>query len=142
MRGERPHGHTMARSQASAEIVLRLQLLKRVRNWNFDTLENGIRMNLAHRDFARVGLGEVLCPEAGALVAHAQDGEVIAELHRRLVEVAQEYGVMRGRKTRADTTVVEPNIHYPADSSLLVHGAPVPPCTCQNPTFSFVYLFR
>jgi len=52
-------------------------------------------------------------------------GEVIAELHRRLVEIAQEEGVIQGRKLRVDTTVVETNIHYPTDSSLLGDGARV-----------------
>jgi IS5 family transposase len=50
---------------------------------------------------------------------------VIAELHRRLVELAQEKGVVEGRKMRVDTTVVETNIHYPTDSSLLGDGARV-----------------
>jgi IS5 family transposase len=50
---------------------------------------------------------------------------VIADLHRRLVEIAQEEGVIQGRKLRVDTTVVETNIHYPTDSSLLGDGARV-----------------
>jgi len=48
---------------------------------------------------------------------------VIAELHRRLVKIAQEEGVIQGRKLRVDTTVVETNIHHPTDSSLLGDGA-------------------
>jgi len=39
------------------------------------------------------------------------------------VEIAQEEGVIQGRKLRVDTTVVETNIHYPTDSSLLGDGA-------------------
>ena len=50
---------------------------------------------------------------------------MIAELHRRLVELAQEKGVVRGRKMHVDTTVVETNIHYPPDSGLLGGGARV-----------------
>ena len=34
-------------------------------------------------------------------------------------------GVIQGRKMRVDTTVVETNIHYPTDSSLLGDGARV-----------------
>jgi len=37
--------------------------------------------------------------------------------------MAQEKGVVRGRKMRVDTTVVQTNIHYPTDSSLLGDGA-------------------
>jgi transposase, IS5 family len=51
--------------------------------------------------------------------------EVIEELHKRIVQLAQAYGVTRGRKLRVDTTVVETNIHYPTDSSLLGDGTRV-----------------
>jgi IS5 family transposase len=116
---------TKGRSQTPAEIVLRLLLLKHVRNWSFDVLEREVRMNLAYRDFARIGLGKVPDAKTLARIAQALGGEVIAELHRRLVEIAQQKGVIRGRKMRVDTTVVETNIHYPTDSSMLGDGARV-----------------
>lgn len=124
--GERhEHSATKGRSQTPAEMVLRLLLLKHVRNWSFDTLEREVRMNLAYRDYARIGLGKVPDAKTLARIAQALGGEVIAELHRRLVEIAQEQGVIKGRKLRVDTTVVETNIHYPTDSSLLGDGARV-----------------
>ena len=52
--GERhEHSATKGRSQTPAEMVLRLLLLKHVRNWSFDVLEREVRLNLAYRDFAR-----------------------------------------------------------------------------------------
>ena len=48
--------------------------------------------------------------------------EVMAEWHERIVELAHEHGGRRGRKLRVDTTVVETNLHYPTDSSLLGDG--------------------
>jgi IS5 family transposase len=119
------HSATRGRSQTPAEMVLRLLLLKHVRHWSFDTLEREVRMNLCYRDFARIGLGKVPDAKTLARIAQALGGEVIAELHRRLVEIAQEEGVIQGRKLRVDTTVVETNIHYPTDSSLLGDGARV-----------------
>jgi IS5 family transposase len=116
---------TKGRSQTPAEMVLRLLLLKHVRNWSFDVLEREVRMNLAYRDFARVGLGKVPDAKTLARIAQALGGEVISELHRRLVEIAQDKGVIRGRKMRVDTTVVETNIHHPTDSSMLGDGARV-----------------
>jgi IS5 family transposase len=116
---------TKGRSQTPAEMVLRLLLLKHVRNWSFDTLEREVKLNLAYRDFTRIGMGKVPDAKTLARIAQALGGEVIAELHRRLVEIAQEEGVIRGRKLRVDTTVVETNIHYPTDSSLLGDGARV-----------------
>ena len=124
--GERhEHSATKGRSQTPAEMVLRLLLLKHVRNWGFDTLEREVRANLVYRDFTRIGMGKVPDAKTLARIAQALGGAVIAELHRRLVEIAQEEGVLQGRKLRVDTTVVETNIHYPTDSSLLGDGARV-----------------
>jgi transposase, IS5 family len=69
--GERhEHSKTRGRSQTPAEIVLRLLLLKHVRNWSYDTLEREVKMNLAYRDFTRIGLGKV--PDAKTLARIAQ----------------------------------------------------------------------
>ena len=119
------HSAIRGRWQTPAEMVLRLLLLKHVRNWSFDTLEREVRANLVYRDFTRIGMGKVPDAKTLARIAQALGGEVIAELHRRLVKMAQEQGVIRGRKMRVDTTVVETNIHYPTDSSLLGDGARV-----------------
>jgi IS5 family transposase len=75
---------TKGRSQTPAEMVLRLLLLKHVRNWSFDTLEHEVRANLAYRDFTRIGLGKVSDAKTLARIAQALGGDVIAELHRRL----------------------------------------------------------
>src|SRR5258708_39600449 len=92
-------------------------------NWSFATLEREVRMNLAYRDFTRIGIGKVPDAKTLARIAQALGGEAIAELHRRLVEIAQQEGVIQGRKLRVHTTVVETNMHYPTDSSLLGDGA-------------------
>jgi transposase, IS5 family len=124
--GERHrHSATRGRAQTPAETALRLLLLKHVRNWSFDRLEREVVANLVYRDFSRIGLGKVPDAKTLARIAQALGGEVIAHLHERLVAMAQEQGVIRGRKMRVDTTVVETNIHYPTDSSLLGDGARV-----------------
>jgi len=51
--------------------------------------------------------------------------EVVHRIHQRVVERARHEGVARGRKLRIDTTVVESNIHYPTDSTLLQDGVRV-----------------
>jgi IS5 family transposase len=47
---------------------------------------------------------------------------VTQKIHERVVEVACEQGVAQGRRLKTDTTVVESNLHYPTDSSLLGDG--------------------
>ena len=54
-----------------------------------------------------------------ARLGQAIGPEVIGKLHGRLLELARERGVVQWRKMRVDTTVVETNIHYPTDRSLL-----------------------
>jgi transposase, IS5 family len=119
------HSSSLGRAQTPAETVLRLLLLKHVRNWSFDTLEREVTLNLAYREFVRIGLNKVPDAKTLARIAQALGGEVIEKLHQRLVGLAQERGVVQGRKMRVDTTVVETNIHYPTDSSLLGDGARV-----------------
>lgn len=113
------------RMQTPAEVVLRLLLLKHIRNWSYDALEREVRANLVYRAFTRIGDESV--PDAKTLARLGQllGPEVIAELHKRVVALAQERGVIQGRKLRVDTTAVETNIHYPTDSSLLGDGTRV-----------------
>jgi len=117
-----PKSRTRGRLGAPAEIVVRMLLLKHIRNWSFDVVEREVRPNLLYRQFTRVAAGKV--PDAKTLgrQARALGPEVIQQIHRRVVELAVESGVVQGRKMRVDTTVVETNIHYPTDSSLLNDG--------------------
>jgi len=124
--GERyPQSRRRGREQTPAEVVLRLLLLKHIRNWSYDTLEREVRAHLVYRAFTRIGDAKV--PDAKTLARLGQliGPEVMEELHQRIVQLAQEHGVTRGRKLRVDTTVVETNIHYPTDSSLLGDGTRV-----------------
>ena len=114
---------TRGRLQTPAEVALRLLILKHVRNWGYDTLEREVRANLVYRAFTRIGDEKVPDAKTLARIGQAVGPEVIRELHERMVELAREHGVVQGRKMRVDTTVVETNIHYPTDSSLLGDGA-------------------
>src|ERR1019366_7711975 len=117
---------------SAAEVLLRLLLLKHIRNWSYDVLEREVRANLVYRAFTRIGDEKV--PDAKTLARLGQlvGPKVIEQLHERVVELAQEHGVTRGRKLRVDTTVVETNIHYPTDSSLLGDGTRVLPRTMKK----------
>jgi IS5 family transposase len=116
---------TSGRPQTPAEVALRMLILKHVRNWSYETLEREVRANVVYRSFCRIGTEKV--PDAKTLVRLGQviGPETIAELHGRIVALAQQRGVIRGRKMRVDTTVVESNIHYPTDSGLLNDGTRV-----------------
>jgi IS5 family transposase len=101
----RPKSRTRGRRGVAAEIVLRMMLLKHIRNWSFEDLEHEVRPNLLYREFTRVGSGKV--PDAKTLgrQALALGPDVIEQIHRRMVELAVENKVVQGRKMRVDTTV-------------------------------------
>jgi IS5 family transposase len=121
----RKQSRTRGRRQTPAEVALRMLVLKHARNWSFETLEREVRVNLVYREFRRVGTEKVPDAKVVAKIAQVIGPDVVAELHRRIVELARENRVVAGRKMRVDTTVVETNIHYPTDSSLLGDGARV-----------------
>jgi IS5 family transposase len=120
-----PQSRVRGREQTPAEVTLRMLILKHVRNWSYETLEREVRANVVYRSFCRIGMEKV--PDAKTLVRLGQaiGPETIAELHDRIVALARKQGVIRGRKMRVDTTVVESNIHYPTDSGLLNDGTRV-----------------
>ena len=120
-----PKSRTRGRPGTPAEVVLRLLILKHVRNWSYGVLEREVRANLVYRDFTRVGAGKAPDAKTMGRWGVALGPEVIKQIHDRMVQIAHDHRVMEGRRMRIDTTVVESNIHYPTDSSLLGDGVRV-----------------
>ena len=120
-----PKSRSRGRLGTPAEVVLRLLILKHIRNWSYGVLEREVRANLVYRDFTRVGGAKT--PDATTMGRWgvALGGDVIKQIHTRMVTMAQSHGLTEGRRMRVDTTVVETNIHHPTDSSLLGDGVRV-----------------
>src|SRR5207253_2872759 len=93
-----------------------------LKGWSFRDLERELRSNLVYRRFthfdAEVTPEFTVFSRSFALLSPA----VTAEIHQRVVRLACEYGVAQGKQIRTDTTVVESQVHYPTDSSLLGDG--------------------
>jgi IS5 family transposase len=49
---------TRGRPGTPAEVVLRMMLLKHMRNWSYEELAQEVRANLVYRDFTRIGGGK------------------------------------------------------------------------------------
>jgi len=66
-------------------------------------------------------------PDAKTLIRLARllDEPVLKDVLARLVALGRERRLVRGRRLRVDTTVVETNIHYPTDATLLADGVRV-----------------
>jgi transposase, IS5 family len=121
----RPQSRKRGRPGTPAEVVLRLLVLKHMRNWSYGVLEREVRANLVYRDFT--GVGGEKTPDAKTMGKWgvALGPEVVKQIHQRIVQIARDHRVAAGRRMRVDTTVVETNIHYPTDSSLLGDGVRV-----------------
>ena len=127
-----PQSRRRGRLGTPAEVVIRMLILKHSFDWSYDDLEREVRANLVYRMFTRIDAGDV--PDAKTIlkIARALGPDVIAQLHRQVVEVAKRAGVTHGRRFRIDTTVVATNVHYPTDSTLLRDGVRVLTRTMQR----------
>jgi IS5 family transposase len=120
-----PKSRSRGRLGTPAEVVLRLLVLKHVRNWSYAVLEREVRANLVYRNFTRVGASKMPDAKTMGRWGVALGPMVIKQIHDRIVALVQAEDIVQGRRMRLDTTVVETNIHYPTDSSLLGDGVRV-----------------
>ncbi|HWT82922.1 MAG TPA: ISNCY family transposase [Candidatus Methylomirabilis sp.] len=118
----RPSSTRTGRPSIAPDRLLRCCVVKHLKGWSFRELERQVRSNLVYRRFTRFDADATpnftTFSRTFALLGPA----VTEQIHRRVVGIAREQGVARGRKLRTDTTVVESNIHYPTDSTLLGDG--------------------
>jgi IS5 family transposase len=120
-----PKSRCRGRRGAPADMVLRLLILKHIRNWSYEVLEREVRANLVYRDFTHVGGAKMADAKTMGRWGLALGPEVLKQIHERIVKIAQDKGVTAGRRMRVDTTVVETDIHHPTDSTLLGDGVRV-----------------
>jgi IS5 family transposase len=120
-----PKSRSRGRRGAPAEMVLRLLVLKHIRNWSYEVLEREVRANLVYRDFTRVGAAKMPDAKTMGRWGVALGPEVLKQIHERIVKIACDNRATVGRRMRVDTTVVETDIHHPTDSTLLGDGVRV-----------------
>ena len=120
-----PQSQRRGRLGTPAAVVLRMLVLKHLHDWSFEECEREVRGHLVYRAFCRID-GERV-PDAKTLIrlAHLLDGPVLKDVVARLVTLGRQRRVIRGRRLRVDTTVVETNIRYPTDAGLLADGVRV-----------------
>jgi IS5 family transposase len=117
-----PASTRTGRTGIAPDRLLRCCVLKHLKGWGFRDLERELRSNLIYRRFTRFDAEATPDYSSFSRLFALLGPSVTEEIHGRIVGLAQERGVARGRKLRTDTTVVESNIHYPTDSSLLGDG--------------------
>lgn len=120
-----PESRTCGRHSTPVEVVLRMLVVRRLYNWSYEETEHFVSDSLVLRQFCRLYLESV--PDDTTLLRWAAliGPQTLEKLNERVVTLARQLKVSRGRKLRTDSTVVETNMAYPRDSNLLRDGVRV-----------------
>src|SRR5215471_3848498 len=103
----------------TAPQVLRSLVLMRIKNWDYRELRERIADGCTLRQFTDFYCDQVPKHDAFNRSINRLAPETLASVNDMVVESAVELGLEDGGKLRVDTTVVETDIHYPTDSTLL-----------------------
>jgi IS5 family transposase len=121
----RPNCLKTGRRSTPVEALLRLQAVRRLYRWGYRTVHSQVKGSLALRQFTRVYGHKVPNHATMNDWERALKPTTVRLINQRVVELAIVYDVTEGKKLRTDGTVVETNIHYPTDSSLLADSVRV-----------------
>ncbi len=103
--------------------VLRSLVLMRIKNWDYRELQERIEDGVSLRFFS--GFESVTVPKHDAFnrAFKRLTAETLRMINECVIRAAVEIGLEDGKQLRVDTTVVETNIHYPTDATLLWDAA-------------------
>jgi len=116
-------GTRMGRPTTAVATYLRLMYLKHRYGLGYEVLVKEASDSLVWRRFCHLTLGDRV-PDSTTLIklTHKYGADTVANLNDALLLKLKEGKVVRGKKLRIDTTVVESDIHHPTDTGLLTDG--------------------
>lgn len=120
--GRAPGSLFKGRTGIAPDRLLRAAVLKHLKGWSLRELERELRSNLVYRRFTRFDQDPIPTYATFSRGFASLGEERTKAIHDRIIVKAREEVVVKGRRLRTDTTVVESNVHYPTDSTLLVDG--------------------
>ena len=110
----------VGRPSVPIDTLLRLLYLKHRYQLGYESLCREVADSISWRRFCRIGLDRpVPHPTTLIKLVRRAGPEMIEELNAALVAKLAAGKLLRGRKLRVDTTVVEADIDYPTDADLL-----------------------
>src|SRR5215469_9295898 len=107
------------RKGLTPQQVLRSLILMRVKNWDYRELRERIADGLTLRLFTDFNARPVPKHDAFQRAFNRVTAQTLRVVNELLITTAVAMGLEDGRKLRVDTTVVETDIHYPTDNTLL-----------------------
>jgi len=99
--------------------TLRSLVLMRIKNWHYRDLRERINDGFTLRAFTQFDCNSVPKHDAFNRAFNRITPATLAVINQQVVRAAVELGVEDGKHLRVDTTVVETNIHWPTDATLL-----------------------
>jgi IS5 family transposase len=119
-------GTRIGRPTTAVSTYLRMMYLKHRYQLGYEVLVKEVSDSLAWRRFCHLDLGDRV-PDSTTLIklTHKYGTGTVRSLNDALVLKLKEGKVIRGKKLRIDTTVVESDIHHPTDTGLLNDGVRV-----------------
>jgi IS5 family transposase len=116
-------GTGIGRPMPAVATYLRMMYLKYRYQLGYEVLVKEVKDSFTWRRFCHLDLGNRV-PNSTTLIklTHKYSEEIVKALNEALVLKLKESKVVRGKKLRIDTTVVESDIHYPTDNGLLHDG--------------------
>jgi IS5 family transposase len=113
----------LGRPSVPIDTLLRLLYLKHRYGLGYESLCREVADSLSWRRFCRIPLDRpVPHPTTLVKLVRRAGPQVIEQLNAALLGKLCEDKLLRGRKLRVDTTVVEADIDYPTDADLLEHA--------------------
>ncbi|MBS1259235.1 MAG: transposase [Candidatus Scalindua arabica] len=114
-----PKGSSAGAKGMTIEQVVRVAILKQLRQLGYEELYDELNDNISYRRFGKIHEGEV--PKKMTLNENIKriSPEGWEEIHKVIIKTAKGLGVEKGKSVRMDSTGVESNIHYPTDGELL-----------------------
>jgi transposase, IS5 family len=113
----------LGRPSVPVDTLLRLLYLKHRYQLGYESLCREVSDSIGWRRFCRIALDRpVPHPTTLVKLVRRAGPEVIEQLNAALVAKLAADRLLRGRKLRVDTTVVEADIDYPTDADLLEHA--------------------
>ena len=107
------------RSGLTAQQVLRSLILMRIKNWDYRELRERIADGYTLRQFTEFYCRPVPKHDAFNRGFNRLTPETLRAVNDLVVQAAVGLGLEDGTKLRVDTTVVQTDIHHPADNTLL-----------------------
>jgi len=117
-----PQSRTTGRYAIAPDRLLRCCALKHLKDWSFRELERELRNSLVYRRFTRFDQDPIPTYSTLSRNFAVLGPATTQQIHNRVVKKALEESAAKAVKLRTDTTVVESNVHYPTDSTLLQDG--------------------